>query len=553
MRKKSYGFRLLVGAIACIGGLESAEAAFGLEDWGDGYTLDSGDGLTISVLKKNGDIKSIYFKDTELQAPGRLSHISSGLGRAEVTASVVKDQVIRVEMSTETLTHYLFMREGINVIYMATHITEEPRVGELRFIARLRSEPLPNSPEASDLRKTTHAVESKDVFGEPSGITRSKYYGTHRAKDLGVVGATGDGIGVFVDFGNRERSSGGPFFRDIENQHGANNEIYNYMNSGHNQTEPKRVGLHGPYAYIFTDGSVPPDNLDYRWMDTMKLGIKGYVGASGRREIICSAMSGLDPDFEYAVGISNANAQYWADASKADGSFSIQGVLPGTYDFKVYKGELAIQEGRVKVAGLGKVVIRPFAIKSDPSRLPCLWRIGDWDGTPNEFLNADKITHMHPSDSRIETWDPGTYVVGRSSPESGMPCYHWKEIGDGPQAIEFELSEEQVMESKLRIGITAAFSSGRPNVSVNAWKARLPVPSSQPKSRSLTIGTYRGNNHCFEYAIPASALVVGTNTLRFSPNSGSGMGGFLSASFSLDCIDFSNASVESSDHGATGR
>lgn len=48
-------------------------------------------------------------------------------------------------------------------------------------------------------------------------------------------------------------SSGGPFFRDIDNQNGdTDNEIYFYMNSGHTQTEAYRQGLHGPYALTFT-------------------------------------------------------------------------------------------------------------------------------------------------------------------------------------------------------------------------------------------------------------------------------------------------------------
>src|SRR2546430_9095343 len=52
--------------------------------------------------------------------------------------------------------------------------------------------------------------------------------------------------------GNRESSSGGPFFRDINNQGSSQQELYNYMNSGHTQTEPYRMGLHGPYALVVT-------------------------------------------------------------------------------------------------------------------------------------------------------------------------------------------------------------------------------------------------------------------------------------------------------------
>lgn len=80
-------------------------------------------------------------------------------------------------------------------------------------------------------------------------------------------------------YGNRESSSGGPFFRDIQNQ---SQEVYNYMYSGHQQTEASREWvLHGPYALMFTNGDIPSvlkfDLVAYLWL-------RGYVGDSGRGE-----------------------------------------------------------------------------------------------------------------------------------------------------------------------------------------------------------------------------------------------------------------------------
>ena len=62
----------------------------------------------------------------------------------------------------------------------------------------------------------------------------------------------------------------------------------------------------------------------------------------------------------------------------------------------------------------------------------------------------------------------------------------------------------------MRIGITAAYAGGRPQIAVNNWTSAAPAASSQPGSRSLTIGTYRGNNALYSYAVPASAFVTGT-------------------------------------------
>src|SRR5256886_16736191 len=80
--------------------------------------------------------------------------------------------------------------------------------------------------------------------------------------------------------GNRESSSGGPFFRDINNQGGSQQELYNYMNSGHTQTEPYRMGLHGPYALVVTSGEAPSADPDMSWMG--ELGLMGWVSERGR-------------------------------------------------------------------------------------------------------------------------------------------------------------------------------------------------------------------------------------------------------------------------------
>ena len=107
----------------------------------------------------------------------------------------------------------------------------------------------------------------------------SKYYGNDQAKDLSVRGVTGNGVGVFMAYGNREKSSGGPFFRDIQSQSGTETEVYNYMNSGHAQTENWRLGLHGPYALIFTTGGTP-SVPDFSWMSGLICRVGYPVGGT---------------------------------------------------------------------------------------------------------------------------------------------------------------------------------------------------------------------------------------------------------------------------------
>ena len=80
-----------------------------------------------------------------------------------------------------------------------------------------------------------------------------------------------------MNIGNRETSSGGPFFKDIDFQ---SNELYNYTFSGHSQTEAFRPGLKGPYALIFTTSTATPVMPDYSWIESSGIGsqITGFVG-----------------------------------------------------------------------------------------------------------------------------------------------------------------------------------------------------------------------------------------------------------------------------------
>src|SRR5262249_32104948 len=282
-------------APGAVGWPAAPAGSFGFTDTGTAIVVDTGAGLVFHVNKSNGDITSIVFNGTEFIATsGKFAQLSSGLGSATVTPETDGSTFVKLTLQTGTtgtadpnMTHYLIVRPGDNTIYMATFPGQEPNVGELRWITRLNHDLLPNGPGPSNLNDTTGAIESTDIFGVANGETRSKYYGdtiTHgkdRAMDLTFCGATGTDVGMWMVFGNRESSSGGPFFRDIENQAGQDQEIYNYMNSGHNQTEANRLNvLHGPYALVFTTGAPPALPIDFSWIGNLNL--MGWVSDSGR-------------------------------------------------------------------------------------------------------------------------------------------------------------------------------------------------------------------------------------------------------------------------------
>jgi rhamnogalacturonan endolyase len=89
--------------------------------------------------------------------------------------------------------------------------------------------------------------------------------------------------------------------------------------------------------------------------------------------------------------------------------------------------------------------------------------------------------------------------------------------------------------------VTTAYANGRPQISVNdTWTSAMPTPPTQPSTRSLTVGSCRGNNHTFSYSVPASAWRTDTsryNMLRIDVVSGSGTTGYLSAGTAIDAID----------------
>lgn len=520
---------------------DSAQAAvpgFGLQVDEKRYIISSGAGLEFSVLRDSGSIPSLKFNGIELNGP-KTSGIASGLGpTGTLTKAVADDRMIIVTVSTDAtnpvatnLMHYYIVRKGENTLHMATHAEKEPNVGELRWITRMKSSLFPNAPKGSDLRGTTGYIESQDIFGMPDKTTRSKYYGNERAMDLHIRGLTGQGVGVFMHYGSRESSAGGPFFRDIQNQVGENHaEVYNYMNSGHAQTEPLRLGvLQGPYALMFTDGSTP-EIPDMSFIAS--LGLKGYVGEDQRGSVKLEGIQGRDAKHNYTLVFASPTAQYWAKAAEVT---TCSGMKPGDYTMSLHKGELSVHTAAVTVKAGETTTLPAITLTADPSQTPAHWRIGDWDGTPLEFRNGSNIPLMHPSDVRQPSWKCGDFTLG-SSVLADFPACQWTRVNNG-QVVRFTLTKEQITACELRIGITASIAGGRPRVLLNQWESKLLQGVRQPDSRTFTIGTYRGRNVTYTFKVPAKAFVAGPNVLTINVVSGQGGEGFLSPGYTIDCID----------------
>ena len=511
-----------------------AATAFGYTSSGGYFTVSTGAGLTFKINQSDGDMTSLNYNGVEMQDQSSFSQVESGLGSgATVTAAQTGDYIVITESVTDwygsgTLYHYLVAVSGQNNIYMATYVNSAG-AGELRWISRLNSSVITTVLTPAEINGGT-AIESTDIY-LLDGQTRSKYYSNRQAMDLTVRGITGSGIGVYMAYGNRESSAGGPFFRDIEQQGTTDNQLYNYLWSAHNQTESQRLGvLYGPYALMVSDETTPAAP-DMSFMDD--LGLIANVPASARGYVAGGAY-GATSGTTVTVGWANSTAQYWALA-QSNGDYYSPAMKPGTYTMTMYSDELAVASQSVTVTAgttlTGQNLNSGWYTPASP-----LFRIGTWTGAPTGFLNSGNVTWMHPSDARMASWGPVTFTVGSSS-DSEFPAYQFKDVNN-PTTVIFSLTSSQIAARTVRIGITAAYAGGRPQVTVNDWTSSAPSPSSQPDSRSLTIGTYRGNNTLFSYAVPASAFVAGTNTMTITVISGSAaLSDYLSPAYSYDCVE----------------
>ncbi|WP_051801197.1 rhamnogalacturonan lyase B N-terminal domain-containing protein [Streptomyces sp. NRRL F-525] len=520
----------------------ASAAAFGYTDDGSNYVITTGSSLVLKVSKSTGDITSLAYKGKEYEGYGGMhSHVESGLGSSTVTIKQ-SGSTILVKVAHGAITQWYAARSGENNVYLWTNKADASFTAT-RYIVRVKPGVFPNSGSDAWDSTTDTIIEAGDVWKHPDGTTRSKHYSGKRTIDYDHVGFTTGSVGLWVVRSNHEKASGGPFYRSLlrhSNEGGAG--LYEILHYNEAQTEPERFGLQGPFVVAFTDGGTPSPslfaaNLDTSWADT--LGITGWVGKAGRGKVAGVGLKGMDANYPYTVAFSNTDAQYWAKAASGTGAFSCKGMLPGTYTLTVFKGELAVHTGSVEVTAGGTTSLHTLSITGDPSTASAVWRLGNWDGTPGEFKNAALMTYAHPSDARASKWT-GNVTIGSGSEAASFPAYIWKDVNNGV-LVYFKLTAAQAAAAHtLRVGVTTAYINARPQVTVNDWVSAIPAPPTQPSTRDLTTGSYRGNNHTFVFNVPSSAWssdATQYNVLKINVVSGSTGSGFLSPGTSFDCID----------------
>ncbi|WP_306211876.1 rhamnogalacturonan lyase B N-terminal domain-containing protein [Actinoplanes sp. RD1] len=494
-------------------------------------SFDSGTGMSFIINGTNGNITSLKHNGVELAASGQAAgQFQSGWESATVTSKTFSNGALLTTVANSSIgvTMYYFARKNDNTVYLATNITKALNPGEARFITRLKSSLLTTSPVAAKTANSTSTVEGSDVFAFANGQTASKFYSSQRFITQQPFGASGNGHGVYLTGGSHEMSSGGPFFRDIEvNDTGSAVNITHYMFSGHEQTESLRLGLHGPYYMSLTDGAAPAA----RSLDFLSAYIPGLVPDAQRGAVQGTATGSWRGKLDGTVALAGTAGQYWGTVKS--GAYVIGHVKPGTYTATLYAGELAVGSTKSVTVTAGSTAT--LALSGDTPANGTLFQLGTFDGTPAGFRNADKIETMHPSDSRMSSWKPGTVAV--SAGAATFPMAQFKEV-NSPQALSFTLSSVPAAGAKLRIATTGSFAGGRPQITVGGWTSPAsasPAPVNLD-SRGITRGTWRGVNATYTFTIPASALKTGTNTLSIATISGSSGATFLSPNYVFDAL-----------------
>lgn len=211
-----------------------------------------------------------------------------------------------------------------------------------------------------------------------------------------------------------EKSSGGPFFRDIDLNWVGDDymSLTYYMNSGHVQTEAYRQGFHGPYVFAMTRSGVPaPSSYDVSFFDDIASSLTGYVPTASRGYVIGKA-SGTDTSLDIVLHWYNANYQGWAYAAASTGNFAGPELPAGTYTMNLYQGELLAASKSVVITA-GAAVTSNIAATNTiiTGTRTTIFQLGKYDGQPTGFRNAALQLRMHPSDTRMASWSPGTITA----------------------------------------------------------------------------------------------------------------------------------------------
>ncbi|MGN6127213.1 MAG: polysaccharide lyase family protein [Humibacter sp.] len=242
---------------------------------------------------------------------------------------------------------------------------------------------------------------------------------------------------------------------------------------------------------------------------------------------------------------------YWVKTA-ADGSFSLPGIpapwvpgttTPGAYTLYAFasKGSVVEQYQQTGVTVSGATTDLGTITWAPTNRSTFLWQIGRSDRSTQEFALATKSpVHSEPRSYEKPSEVPGTlaFVVG----ESWEPTdWYYAQTQGGTWTMSFTLDRELTGTAYLTVA-TAMQQGSRPTVAVNGDSSV--ITGSLPNNNDSTIARQADRSGYPRTAVltfPASALVVGTNTITFTRGAGAAAGNGLGWDTILLEVDEENA------------
>jgi rhamnogalacturonan endolyase len=221
-----------------------------------------------------------------------------------------------------------------------------------------------------------------------------------------------------------------------------------------------------------------------------------------------------------------------------DGRFSLPGIPPawqiggtdpGTYTLYAFasKGSVTDQYQQVGITVSGKKQDLGTITWAPTNRTTFLWQIGRADRTTGEFaLATGSPVHSEPRSYEKPSEVPGTlnFTIG----ENWEPTdWYYAQTQGGTWTTTFTLDRAYTGTAHLTVS-TAMQSGSRPTVAING--SSTVITGSLPNNNDSTIARQAdrsGYPRIGVLTFPASALVVGTNTLTLTRGAGSAGGNGL--------------------------
>jgi rhamnogalacturonan endolyase len=215
---------------------------------------------------------------------------------------------------------------------------------------------------------------------------------------------------------------------------------------------------------------------------------------------------------------------YWGLTDK-DGNYSIDHVRPGTYTLYTYAttGEVT-DEFSVNNRIVSGQITRLDTVKWRPAKYEnLLWMIGENDRMSTGFHYSDTIRQYGLYNLPAATTN---YVVGTSKPEID---WYYAQTKVGTWTVTFNNPKVQTGNAVLTASIAGVGNSPNVDVYVNGVKKTTwAFLNDASVYRSAVLG---GKHGIKTLTFPASALVVGQNTVKFTISNLGSRGGVI-----YDCI-----------------